>query len=122
MVNGTFKTFMCKKFSEWYGRQILHTLENGCKVMDAKVIVKFTIMKPLHAKWLPEFYNYINSSDGQEITCNDWLRAGITDTLKMGSSKSPSLDPFLDICSNTDFASNENPSQVEFTCSKLVNP
>ena len=38
--------------------------------MDAKVDVNLTIMKPLHAKWLSEFYNYINSSDGQEITRN----------------------------------------------------
>ena len=38
--------------------------------MDAKVDVNLTIMKPLHANWLSEFYNYINSSDGQEITRN----------------------------------------------------
>ena len=85
--------------------------------MDVKVDVKLTIMKPLHAKWLSEFYNYINSSNGQEITRNSWLRAGITDAIKMGSSKLLSLDPFLDICSD-----NENPSQVEFTCPKLVDP
>ena len=109
MVNGTFKTFMRKKFSEWYSRQILHGLENGCEALNAKVDVKLTVMKPLNAKWLSEFYNYINSSDGQEITRNGWLRDGITDTIKMGSSKLPSLV-------------NENPSQVEFTCPKLVNP
>ena len=44
-VNGTFKTFMHKKFFEWYSRQILHTLENGCEVMDVKVDVKLAIMK-----------------------------------------------------------------------------
>ena len=86
-VNGTFKTCMRKKFSEWYSRQILHALENGCEVMDTKVDVKLTIMKPLYAKWLSEFYNYINCSDGQEITRNGWLRAGITDAIKMGHFK-----------------------------------
>ena len=40
----------------------------------------------------------------------------------MGRSKIPSLDPFLDICSDIDFVDNENFSQVEFTCTKLVNP
>ena len=39
----------------------------------------------------------------------------------MESSKLPSLDPFLDICSDIEFAVHENPSQVEFTCPKLVN-
>ena len=40
----------------------------------------------------------------------------------MGSLKLPSLNPFLDICSDIDFIVNENPSQVEFTCPKHVNP
>ena len=46
-------------------------------------------MKPLHAKWLSECYNYISSSDGQKIKRNGWLRAGITDAIKMGTSKLP---------------------------------
>ena len=79
-------------------------------------------MKRLHAMWLSEFYNCINSSDGQEITRNGCLRAGITDAIKMGSSKLPSLDPFLDISSDIDFVVNENPIQVEFTYPKLGNP
>ena len=78
--------------------------------------------KTTTAKWLSEFYNYISSLDGQEITRNGWLRAGITDAIKMGSSKLPSFDLFLDICSDIDFVVNENPSQVEFTSPKLVNP
>ena len=108
---------MRKKFSELYNRQILHALEYGCEVIDPKVDVKITIMKPLHAKWLSEFYNYISSSDGQETT--RWLKAGITNAIKMRSSKLPLLDPFLDICSDIDFVVNENPSQIKFTCPKL---
>ena len=60
---------------------------NGCETMDAKVDVKLTIMKPLHAKWFSKFYNCINSSEGQEITGNGSLRAGIIHAIKMGSSK-----------------------------------
>ena len=39
-VDGTFKTFMRKKYSEWCSRQILRPFENGCEIMDAKVDVK----------------------------------------------------------------------------------
>ena len=92
------------------------------KVIDIKVDVKLTIMEPLYEKWLSEFYNYISSLDGQEITQNGWLRAGITDAIKMWSSKLTSLNPFLDICSNKDFVVNGYPSQAEFTCPELVNP
>ena len=56
------------------------------------------------------------------ITRNGWLRARITDAIKMESSKLPSLDPFLGICSDIDSVVNENPRQVEFTCHKRVNP
>ena len=52
--------------------------------MDVIVDVKLTIIIPLHSEWLSEFYNYINSGFGQEITRNGWLRAGITDAIKMG--------------------------------------
>ena len=56
------------------------------------------------------------------MTRNGWLRAGITETLKIRSLKLPLLDPFLNMCRNIDFLVNENPSQVEFALSKLVNP
>ena len=56
MVNGTFKTFMRKKFSEWYSRQILHALENGCEALNAKVDVKLTVMKPLHTKMVQRLH------------------------------------------------------------------
>ena len=39
-LNGSFKNFMRKKFSELYSRQILHVLENESEVMDVKVDVK----------------------------------------------------------------------------------
>ena len=78
---------MDKNVTECYSRQIyLHSLENIYEVMNVKVNVKLTNMKPLHSKWLSEFYNYINSSNGQEITNNGWLRAGITDAIKIWSS------------------------------------
>ena len=72
---------MRKTFSKWYRRQILHGLENECEEIDPKIDVKLTIMKPLHARWFSEFYNYISPSDGQEITRNGWLRAGIIDAI-----------------------------------------
>ena len=78
-------------------------------------------MKPLHAKLLSEFYNYIYSSSGQEISRNGWLRAGITDAIKMGSSNAQSFSQHIQR-HNIDFVYNENPSQVQFTCPKLLNP
>ena len=54
-------------------------------------------MKPLHAKWL-SFYNYMTTTKGQEVISNGWKRSGIYDSITLGSSKLPALDPFSNIC------------------------
>ena len=47
--------------------------------------------------WLSDFYNYIKSSDGQEIIRNGCLRSGAADAIKIGSTLVPSFDYFQDI-------------------------
>lgn len=119
-VNGNFKSFMRKRFSEWYSKQILQQLEKGSDVGGVKVDVKLSVIKPLHAKWLSEFYNYINSPDGQEVIRNAWIRAGILDAIKMGSAQLPSLDPFRDISSMAN--ETEGANEIEEVNPQLVSP
>ena len=69
----------------------------GKKIEDVKIQFHLTALKPLHAKWLLEFYNHITSETGAEIIFNGWKAAGIYDALKMGAVALPSLDPFQDI-------------------------
>ena len=96
-VNKHCKTFLKKLFSEWYSRQIENQLSLGKKIEDVNIQFRLTTLKPLHAKWILEFYNHITSEKGAEIIINGWKAAGIYDALKMGSSALPSLDPFQDI-------------------------
>ena len=60
-VNGHFKQYMKEKFSTWYSEQISLALENGEKLENINISFKITVLKPLHAKWLVEFYNHIIS-------------------------------------------------------------
>ena len=60
-VNGHFKQYMKEKFSTWYSEQISLALENGKKLENINISFKVTVLKPLHAKWLVEFYNLITS-------------------------------------------------------------
>ena len=55
---------------------------------------KLTTIKPLHAKWLLEFYNHITSEGDSKIIVNGRKYAGIYDVTQMGKSKLPSIDPF----------------------------
>ena len=53
---------------------------------------KIIVLKPLHVKWLGEFYNHITSGEKREIITRGFERAGITHALELGSSKLPELD------------------------------
>ena len=52
------------------------------------VDIQFSVIKPLHAKWIVKFYDYIKSKP--EIVCNGWRKSGITKKLK----EDITLDPF----------------------------
>ena len=96
-VNKHCKTFLKNLFSEWYSRQIENEMSLGKKIEDVNILFRLTTLKPLHAKWLLEFYNHITSESGAEIILNGWKAAGIYDPLKMGTAALPSLDPSQDI-------------------------
>ena len=82
---------------EWYSRQIENELSLEKNIEDVNIQFSVTTLKPLHSKWLLEFYNHITSETGAEIILNGWKAAGIYDALKMGAVSLPSLDPFQDI-------------------------
>ena len=96
-VNKHCKSFLKRLFSTWFSQQIGSQLSIGKKV--DKVDIKFTLttIKPLHAKWLVEFFNEMTSESGATVILNGWKASGIYDALKMGSSNLPSIDLFHDI-------------------------
>ena len=87
---------MKEKFSTWYSEQISQALENGDKLENINIPFKITVLKPLHAKWLVEFYSHIKSGEKREIITRGFERVGITHALKLVSSNLPELDPFAE--------------------------
>ena len=69
----------------------------GKKVEEIKIEFRFTTLKPLHTKWLVEYYNEITSENVSSVIINGWKAAGIYDAIKAGSSGLQSVDPFEDI-------------------------
>ena len=72
-------------------------MSHGRKVEDIEIKLYLTVIKPLYAKCLIEFYHYITSERGSKTIINGWKRSGIYDLVKNGSSSSPSIDPFNEI-------------------------
>ena len=93
-VNDHCKSYMKGKFAEWYRKQVEDALANGKKIEDIEIKFCLTVIKPLHAKWLMEFYNHITSEDDSKVIINGWKRSGIYEAVKGGSPLLPSIDPF----------------------------
>ncbi len=60
---------------------------------DIEVDLRLTVIKPLHAQWIVDVYNYFSTADGKEITVKGWKKAGITGLFD-GTAKLPPEDPF----------------------------
>ena len=95
--NGYVKRFMKKKFTLWYSDQVIRALDEGKDIKDVEISLKLSIVKPLHAKWLIEMYDYITSSEGRDVCLKGWKVAGILDAAEKGLEELPNLDPFHDI-------------------------
>ena len=48
--------------------------------------------------YLTSFYDYISSPEGKAVIASGWKKLGIFDTVELGLSNLPVLDPFNDIC------------------------
>ena len=120
-VNGHYKSFMKGMFAEWYRKQVEEALSHGKKVEDIEIKFYLTVIKPLHAKWLIEFYNHITSKKVSEIIINGWKGSGIYDAVKNDSSSLPYIHPFNEIApligteksNETDVTINQSSSLTE---------
>ena len=56
-----------------------------------------TEIKPIHAKWITQFYDHMSTEDGSKVIINSWKISGISDAVTNGSSSLLSLDPFQTI-------------------------
>ena len=96
-VNEYAKRFLKSKFTEWYSSQVRSYLDDGVSIDDIVVGLQLSKIKPIHAGWLVEFYKHITNSKGKEIIDSGWKAAGISDAVKLSSSKLPRIDPFHNI-------------------------
>ena len=93
-VNKHCKSYLKRLFSEWYTQADQESISLGKKVEEIKMEFRLTTFKPLHAKWLVEYYNEFRSEKGSSVIINGWNPAGIYDAMKAGSSGLQSIDLF----------------------------
>ena len=71
------------------------------------------MLKPLHASWVVDLYNYLTTTQGKVIIENGWKKSGVTEAIEGGYTKLQALDPFESI---DPIMSKENPSTLCTDC------
>ena len=74
-VNKSAKCSIADKYQNRYA-EVFQQLNTGVTAHDFKVVVKLSIMKPLHAKWVIEMYHDLKRS--KQITVSGFTKAHIT--------------------------------------------
>ena len=88
---------MKKKFSEWYKQLVDNALQAGVKVENINIEFNLTTIKPIHAKWIVDYYDHITSKAGTNVIIKGWKSAAIYDAIKTGKSNLRSINLFNDI-------------------------
>ena len=96
-VNGFCKSYLKRKFAQWFAQQFDRQLALFKKVEVIEMKFQLTEIKPIHANWISQFYNHMSTDEGSKVIINSWKKSGISDAVTGGSSSLPSLDPFQDI-------------------------
>ena len=96
-VNGHCKKFMKNEFAKWYMQQVDNALQVGTKLEDINIEFRLSVIKPLHAKWLVEYYNDISSEAGTKVIVNGFKLAGIYYAIRSDKSSVQSIDSFNDV-------------------------
>ena len=58
-VKKTAKSFIQNKYNDWFANQIFTQLQNGKDPTDVKISSKLWNLKPLHSRWIVDWYNHV---------------------------------------------------------------
>ena len=76
LVNKPAKSFLRSKFQNWYVDKVCQQLVNQ---EESTVDLRLSVVKPLAAKWMIQFFDYIKTKP--EIVINGFSGAGIVSML-----------------------------------------
>lgn len=99
MVNGQAKMFFKKKFSTWYSAEVEKQVDSGINFEDVAVNLKLSVLKPIHATWSVELYNFFTTTKGRVYVLKGSEKAGIKDVFN-GKEVLLPFDPYQDIYAN----------------------
>ena len=79
-INQKAKKFISNKFNVWYADKVSKQLQLGKAAADVKVSLKLSDLKPLHAQWIVDMYNYLKNE--KESVVKGFEKAGILEAVE----------------------------------------
>ena len=88
---------MARKFNDWYTGQVSAQLDKGVSTDEVDIKLHLSLMKPLHAGWLVDFYNHMTSGAEKKVIDKGWTSSGIKDATALGLDSLLSIEPLRNI-------------------------
>ena len=93
-VNKPAKRFIKDKYNMWYPEQVSKQLNEVKAPPDVEVSLNLSEIKPLHAKWIYEMYEYLRGRS--DLVLNGFESAGITEVVEKSNEVFERIEnPFL---------------------------
>jgi len=67
-VNIQERTSLLHKFATWYSEEVQKQVDSRVNFEDVNVERKLSVLKPIHATWLVEVYNFFTSAQGRVMS------------------------------------------------------
>ena len=90
-VNKSAKSSISDKYQEWYGSEVTSQLGKGIDLYNVKADVKLTTLKPIHARWIIDFYKHMQTSGSK-------VKAGFRKALISEAAKE--AEALINLCEN----------------------
>ena len=58
-VNKGAKLFIHNKYNDWFADQLFMQLQTGKDSTDVEILSKLLDLKPIHARWIVDWYNHV---------------------------------------------------------------
>ena len=79
-VNKAAKSFIQNKYNDWFADQVFTQLQNGKDPTDVKIPSKLSDLKPIHARWIVDWYNHVIKE--KEMIVRGFTCAGISEAVQ----------------------------------------
>ena len=63
-VDKAAKWFIQNKYNDWFADQVFTQLQNVKDPNDVKISSKLSNLKPIHARWIVDYYNHVIMEKG----------------------------------------------------------